>query len=73
MQCLGYNARLKKKLVEQGITQSQLAKKADLPIAYISDLMRGKRNLSRQKLALIAEILHSSTEQLFGGNPNADW
>lgn len=65
MQCLGYNAALKKKLVEQGITQSQLARKIDLPIAYVSDLIRGKRNLSRQKLALIAEILNSSIEELF--------
>src|ERR1017187_6884843 len=52
---------------ERGLTQRQLADKAGLSIAFLSEIENGKRNLSSRKLLRIADELNVSTDYLLRG------
>jgi transcriptional regulator with XRE-family HTH domain len=52
---------------ERGLTQRQLADKAGLSVAFLSEIENGKRNLSSKKLLRIADELNVSTDYLLRG------
>lgn len=52
---------------ERGLTQRQLAEKAGISIAFLSEIENGKRNLSSGKLLRIADELSVSTDYLLRG------
>lgn len=51
---------------KHGITQEELAERADLHRTYISDVERGARNLSLESIAKLAAALQVSVATLFG-------
>jgi len=51
---------------KHGITQEQLAERADLHRTYISDVERGARNLSLESISKLAIALEVSVATLFG-------
>lgn len=51
---------------KQGITQEELAERADLHRTYISDVERGARNLSLESISKLAVALEVSVATLFG-------
>ena len=65
MQVLQYNLALKKALAERKMRQQELAKKTGIPAAYISRVINGNMLLSRQRQALIAEVLDKDLIELF--------
>lgn len=52
-------------LLLQGITQGALAGKAKVPKQYISDAIRGKRNLDNDQKIRIARALGKSVQEIF--------
>jgi transcriptional regulator with XRE-family HTH domain len=52
---------------ERGLTQRQLAEKAGISVAFLSEIENGKRNLSSGKLLRIADELSVSTDYLLRG------
>lgn len=52
---------------KHGITQEELAERADLHRTYISDVERGARNLSLESINKLAIALEVSVATLFGG------
>lgn len=54
---------------KHGITQEQLAERADLHRTYISDVERGARNLSLESINKLAIALEVSVATLFGAAP----
>lgn len=62
---LGQKVRLYRKLC--GLTQERLAEKADLVPSYISDVERGRENISVDALRRIAKALNVGLEDLFRG------
>jgi DNA-binding XRE family transcriptional regulator len=50
----------------QGITQSQLAAKAGVTVAHISQLESGKRDCSVKMLKVLATVLNVDMEMLLG-------
>ena len=60
---LGRKVRLFRKL--SGLTQENLAEKAELAPTYISDVERGRENISVDALQRIAKALAVSLEDLF--------
>ncbi|HZG46597.1 MAG TPA: helix-turn-helix transcriptional regulator [Allosphingosinicella sp.] len=55
VQLLGQNVRRYRKL--KGLTQEQLAHRAEMERSYVSDLERGERNPSVKALGRLAEAL----------------
>jgi CheY-like chemotaxis protein/DNA-binding XRE family transcriptional regulator len=51
---------------KHGITQEELAERADLHRTYISDVERGARNLSLESISKLAMALEVSVATLFG-------
>jgi CheY-like chemotaxis protein/DNA-binding XRE family transcriptional regulator len=51
---------------KHGITQEELAERADLHRTYISDVERGARNLSLESISKLAVALEVSVATLFG-------
>lgn len=49
-----------------GLSQMKLAEKADLSLAFISDLENGKTVVSLVTVAQLAEAFDLSCEELFG-------
>jgi len=59
-------AAIKKRRTELGLTQEQLAEKADLHWTYISGIERGIENISIVKLAKVATGLKVRIRDLVG-------
>jgi CheY-like chemotaxis protein/DNA-binding XRE family transcriptional regulator len=53
---------------KHGITQEELAERADLHRTYISDVERGARNLSLESISKLATALEVSVATLFGAS-----
>jgi len=62
---LGQNVRLYRRL--SALTQEQLAEKAQLAPTYISDVERGRENISVDAVARISEALDVPLADLFRG------
>ncbi|WP_413165136.1 helix-turn-helix domain-containing protein [Capilliphycus salinus ALCB114379] len=62
---LGNNIR--KLRIQQGLSQEQLAEKADLHRTYIGAIERGERNVSLDNIVAIAHALGVSASQLLDG------
>ena len=60
---LGQKVRLHRKL--NGFTQEKLAEKADLAPTYISDIERGRENISIDAVARIAKALRVELDEMF--------
>ncbi len=68
---VNYNAvglRIRRIRMERGITQEELAFQIDTSAAYISNIERGVKKPSLQKLTDIAEILHVTVNDLIYEN-----
>ena len=63
---LGQNIRLYRKLCR--LTQERLAEKAELAPSYLSDVERGRENISVDALRRIAKALNVPLEDLFRGS-----
>lgn len=59
--------RIKKRRVELGWTQDQLAQKAGISKSFLSDLENGKRSVSADNLLDIARVLSLSLDYLMKG------
>ena len=64
---LGERVRLYRRL--SGLTQEQLAEKAQLAPTYISDVERGRENISVDALARIAKAAGIELEDFFRRDP----
>ncbi len=53
---------------EMGLTQEELASRADLHRTYLADIERGARNVTLRILAKLAKTLHISLADLFLGS-----
>jgi transcriptional regulator with XRE-family HTH domain len=62
---LGEKVKFYRKLA--GLTQEKLAEKADLAPSYVSDVERGRENVSTDTLARITKALGIKFEDLFKG------
>ena len=56
--------RIKEARTKRGLTQEQLAEKADITIVYLSELERGVKSPSLTVFVSIAEALKVSTDSL---------
>lgn len=54
---IGFGKRLRKLREQKGLTQEELADKADLHFTYVGQAERGLRNLTLHSLAKIAKAL----------------
>lgn len=63
----GKNVRLKREAV--GLSQEQLAEKADLDRTYVSGIERGVRNPTVLSAARVAAALRIPLAELFNGLP----
>ncbi|MGI2000709.1 transcriptional regulator [Shewanella sp. 11B5] len=61
---VSFGAYFKSLRVSKGLSQEQLALKADLDRTYISGIERGKRNVSLINIVKLAEALELSPKQL---------
>lgn len=52
---------------DMGMTQKQLADRADVSVTFLSEVENGKRNISMGKLVSIAEELETTTDYLARG------
>ena len=60
-----FGRALKQLRAQSGITQDELAWRAELHRTYISDIERGARNLSLQSIEKLAKALNVSFSTLF--------
>lgn len=60
----GLGARIKQARTERNMSQVELAEAAGLCVPYISDIERGKKCFSVDKLVRIAQVLQVSTDWL---------
>lgn len=65
----GFGERLVKLLKEKNMTQKELAKKADVTEAAISQYINGNRNPRGKVMARIANALGTTTDYLVEGTP----
>lgn len=63
----GLGKRLTELREERGWTQKQLAEKAGVSVAFLSEIENGKRNLSSGKLLHLADELGASLDYLMRG------
>ena len=71
VQLLGRNVRLHRKL--RGLTQEELAHRAEMERSYVSDLERGERNPSVRALGRLAAALKIEPKELLdqkGADPS---
>lgn len=59
--------RIKEIREKRGLTQDQLAKKAEISKGFLSDVENGKRNIGSQGLLRIANELSASVDYLLAG------
>ncbi|MHA7965441.1 helix-turn-helix domain-containing protein [Paenibacillus sp. CAU 1782] len=60
-----FGIRVRELRARTGITQEQLAARANLDRSYISDIERGKRNITLQNIERIAAAFRVSIEYIF--------
>jgi transcriptional regulator with XRE-family HTH domain len=60
-----YNRNLKIKILDVGISQRELAKKAGIPESHFSMALHGRYNLTVQQQDRVATILGCSTGEIF--------
>ena len=65
-------SRIRKFRQERGITQEDLAFQVNTSTAYISNIERGIKKPSLQKLAEIADVLHVTVNDFIYISPNTD-
>jgi transcriptional regulator with XRE-family HTH domain len=65
-----FGKRIKNLRLAKGLSQEQLALKADLDRSYLSDIERGLRNLSLQNIEVLARALEVLPFQLFAEEGN---
>lgn len=63
---------VKLKLVEQNITQKELATKVGISQEYLSKIISGKHTCNVNIAIKIAKILNSNVEYLFGKEQNKE-
>ena len=63
-----HGKRLKKCLDSVGMTQKELAEKANCTPQFISNVINGKRNMSLQTAEIFAEILQVKSDYLLGNS-----
>ena len=61
-----HGERLKECLDDAGMTQKELAEKANCTPQFISNVIKGKRNMSFQTAEIFAEILQVRSGYLLG-------
>ncbi len=61
-----HGKRLRECLIDAGMTQKELAEKANYTPQFISNVIKGKRNMSLQSAEIFAEILHVQAGYLLG-------
>jgi len=54
--------RIAQRREEKGMTQKQLADRADISVTFLSEVENGKRNISMGKLLSIADELDTTTD-----------
>ncbi|MCI6257334.1 MAG: helix-turn-helix domain-containing protein [Clostridiales bacterium] len=57
---------------EQGITVERLAEAADISVQYMSEIERGKKNMTIPILKNMVEALHTSADYLLFGTTELD-
>ena len=62
-----FGKRLKNKRQELGLTQEELAEKADLDATYVGSIERGERNVSLGNIIALAHALMISPNELIPG------
>ena len=60
----GLGARVKQARMDRNMSQVELAEAASLCVPYVSDIERGKKCFSVDKLVRIAQVLQVSTDWL---------
>lgn len=60
-----FGAKLREKRHERGLTQEQLAEKADMHVSYIGALERGKKNVTVTNIFRLAEALNCDPKDFF--------
>lgn len=60
-----FGARLRRLRLERGLSQMQLAHKADLDPTYISAVEQGRRNLSLVNIHVLALVMEVDVRELF--------
>ena len=60
-----FGSAIKSKRLELGLSQEELAARADLHRTYISDVERGARNVSLESIAKLAQALEMTVSALF--------
>jgi transcriptional regulator with XRE-family HTH domain len=62
-----FGLRLKKLRISKGISQEKLGELADLHRTYISEVERGKRNISLDNIYILSKALGVTISQLLEG------
>ena len=60
----GLGARVKQARMDRNMSQADLAEAANLCVPYVSDIERGKKCFSVDKLVRLAQVLQVSTDWL---------
>lgn len=56
---------IRERRIALGLTQDELAEKANISVPFVSDIERGKRNISMQTFYAIAQALETPIEDFF--------
>ncbi|MCF6278727.1 MAG: helix-turn-helix transcriptional regulator [Flavobacteriaceae bacterium] len=67
---IGFGENIRKIRKEQGLSQEQLAFKADLHRTYIGMIERAEKNITLLNIVKIAKALDINITELFYGNKN---
>jgi transcriptional regulator with XRE-family HTH domain len=59
-----FGLKVRMRRYEIGLTQEELAEKADLHPTYIGSVERGERNISLENIVIIAKALKCSSKEL---------
>ena len=65
-----FGAAIRKRRKELGLSQEELAERADLHRTYVSDVERGSRNVSLENIERLARALELSVSALFPSEYN---
>jgi len=68
-----FGAAVRNARLDQGISQEELADRADLHRTYVSDVERGVRNVSLESIAKLGSALRLSVAALFNQASNAEY
>jgi transcriptional regulator with XRE-family HTH domain len=59
-----FGLKVRMRRFEMGMTQEQLAEKADMHPTYVGSVERGERNISLENIVALAEALECSPREL---------